>query len=297
MPKVKSEKIELFEAGVPEEHTVSYTVNNEGLFIAQVPDELGPVLRALLRGEDDASGHEVLRRERVWGDIEINRPRVHLRVEGTQLRGIEDLIAKAVASYNKPEVTRELVILYAYSGESSIWRTPTGEFVPNGYTAREAARRDGVESPEERYGNWVDTGGINATKPADGGYSVRFGARGCMKVTTRRGPHVTHEYLRNSHALDDLPKEHPISRLNEFCSFRLPDPDSFDASKLNVQEIPYNPEAARFFYDLMLQISVMNAQMYEFFNLQDPAGMLEKISKGIGFKPALEAIGSESDQD
>ncbi|HAC27147.1 MAG TPA: hypothetical protein DCF82_04945, partial [Marinobacter hydrocarbonoclasticus] len=233
MPKVKSEQIELFEAGGPVEHTVSYTVNNEGLFFAQVPDELEPVLRALLRGDDNANGHEVLRRERAWGDIEINRPRVHLRVEGTQLRGIEDLIAKAVAGYNEPEVTKELVILYAYSGESAIWRTPTGEFVPNGNSARDAAVRDGIESPGERYGEWVETGEVHATKPAHGGYSVRFGAVGCMKVTTRRGPHVTHKYHRHGPEMT-LDDDHPLSRLNEFCSFWLPDPGSFEGSKLKV---------------------------------------------------------------
>ncbi|GBO89170.1 hypothetical protein [Marinobacter salsuginis] len=232
MPKVKSEKIELIEAGGPQEHTVTYTVNNDGLFFAQVPDELGPVLRALLRGDDDANGHEVLRRERAWGDIEINRPWVHLRVEGTQLRGIEDLIAKAVAGYNKPEVTKELVIIYAYSGEASVWRTPTGEFVPNGASAREAAKRDGIDSPTERYGNWVETGGVNATHPAHGGYSVRFGARGCMKITTRRGPHVTHKYRWHGPEMD-LDKEHPLSRLNEFFSFSMPDPGSFEGRKLN----------------------------------------------------------------
>ena len=296
MPKVKSEKIELFEAGGPMEHTVSYTVNNEGLFIAQVPDELEPVLRALLRGDDNANGHEVLRRERACGDIEINRPRVHLRVEGTQLRGIEDLIARAVAGYNAPEVTRELVILYAYSGESSVWRTPTGEFVPNGSSARKAAVREGIASPGERYGEWVDSGDTHATRPAHGGYSVRFGAVGCMKITTRRGPHVTQNYHRYGPELD-LDEEHPLSRLNEFCAFRLPDPESFEGRKLNVKEIPYNSEAARFFYDLMLHISVMNAQMHEFFNIQAPAEMLEKISRGIAFKPALETSSASADQD
>lgn len=294
MPKVKSQKIELFEDRGPVEHTVSYSVDDKGLFTAQVPDALEPVLRALLRGNDDASGHEVLRRERAWGDIELNRPRVHLRVEGTQLRGIEDLIAKAVAGYNKPDVTEELVILYAYSGESSIWQTPTGEFVPNGYVASHAAERDGVESPGERYGNWVDSGSTNGSRPTDGGFSLRFGARGCLKTTTRRGPHVSREYRR--HSLD-IPDDHPISKLNSFCGLHIPDPGSFDANKLNVQEMPYNAEAAMFFYEIMLQIAVMNAQMHQFFNKQDPAEMLEKITKGITFKPGIETGSPTSDDE
>ena len=48
MPKVKSEKIELFEAGGPMEHTVRYTVNNEGLFIAQVRFSLHSAVEAVV---------------------------------------------------------------------------------------------------------------------------------------------------------------------------------------------------------------------------------------------------------
>ena len=154
---------------------------------------------------------------------------------------VHDLVLRTFKATREPEVKTEIVILYNVESHVSFAIRDDGEIARNAVNATWC-------TSEKKYGNH------HSTNPASGGYSMTIGARVVRKNTYTYGEKSTvkYEYFSGN--------DNESKQLNSWCSFSLPD---------DANEMPYTPEAALFFDNLMLGIAKMNKMMQEMIGTED----------------------------
>jgi hypothetical protein len=251
MPRVNTNDYKYTDAdGHPQVFKAVFEVSASGIFFVNIPDWLADNAEAIVRNFDTYTF----------------RPKVHLRIEGKRLIDVQNAVSAALREYSKPEVSTELVIRYTVTSRCAAWQMPDGTFAPNGHVASTIASAQGRSTVrgENGCGEWVKfRREINATNRIDGGYSVMIGAAVYQKVTTVRGSAVNVKYEKCQGSYDA--SSQPIYLLNSFTSFDLND----RARDYTLEEMSYTPEAAMFFYNMLLGITSLAVKMEEFFCSKD----------------------------
>lgn len=270
--------------------SVPYDVNAEGLFMANVPEWLVANVEALRK--IDAR----------WKSVSAQQLTKNFRVTAPQLAPLKDLIDAALRDYSAPDVKTELVIRYCLKTEAAAWELPDGRLAANGRegeriwmeSPRSAESRGPGKAGVDGYGAWPEElSNIHARNAARGGYMVRVGAVVKQKVTTTRGQSVKVEYQRVN---SDLEADDPaLRRLNAFVGLDMDDsqPQFSSKSALEVREIAYTPEAAEFFYTVMLGVAELALRMQRF--IWDQTALIAQIQKGaplLGMTAAAKADGA-----
>jgi hypothetical protein len=205
----------------------SIAVSADGEFYANVPEHFGDVLRGYLPTK--AGGC--------------------VKVQANTLEALERTLREAVAAYDAPEETTELVIAYNIQSRVSFWLGEDGEIYPNGYHAR-------IKSAGGKWANGDQFGNHHATNPAEEGYSLTVGAEALEKTTKtyRTGKtEVSYKKYYGENG-DHLGGTTPAEKLNGWCGLSLPK---------NAKEIPYSDEAALFFHDLMMGMAKISKMIQE----------------------------------
>lgn len=290
MPRVDSAQYDYIDQnGARQVLRVPYDVNAEGVFTTMVPEWLVENVKALRNAEPR------------WHSVSMQQLPKNFRIAGGQLAPLKSLIEAALREFSAPEVHTELVIRYAITTEAAAWELPDGRLAANGRVGEQIWRDSPSESNScntasagaDGYGAWPkELRSIHATKSARGGYMTRVGAVVQRKVTTTRGQAIKVEYQP---IYDATATEDPaIWRLNSFVGMGMDDTvrSPFDGS-FHSQEMPYSPEAADFFYSVILGVAQLALRLERFFG--DQATLIAHIQKGtplLGVSPRESATES-----
>lgn len=262
------------EAGETMEFKAAINVDAEGQFTVNIPDELGKSANVVLRLP-------------IWQttSISVTRPRVHLRVQGSNLNEVERFILEVMREHTTVAVREELVIRYRYLNHT------TGAVGHDGKAHPNAGWVD-----KDKEWTWAGNDSIHAmNKPAM--FSIGVVARVFKKVTYTRPNSERVEYT------NDLPGSHfdlnPMRRLNGFvvhspdygCMHSNPLIQSGHSQSERTFELPYSDASADFFSDLMLTMFRLGEQLDNFIGNQDNLKLA--IERGAGI-PALASSGVNS---
>lgn len=228
--------LKTFEAGHGEKFKISVDVNGE--FYANVPEYLADAF------------------ERVWP----SRAAGCVRVDSRDLKDLERELVAAVAAFNKPEITRENVILYNIESHASFAEDEDGNIHPNAGPERFSWPQ--YDRKRELYGNH------HACAPAVGGYSLKVGARALTKKTIkyRKGKSKVEYDAYYGQGGDHFGYTNPAEKLNSWCAMHVGE---------NAKEIPYSDKAALFFHDLIMGMARLSQLIQE--STFDQADLLSLI--------------------
>lgn len=250
--------------GAKQELRLAFDVNKQGVFSVNVPEWLIDNLRALHRKDG-------------WRDLSLEQLPKNFRVSGDRLASVQGLINEALREYSAPDIQSELVIVYCVNTQATAWELPDGQLVPNGVVAEalwNEQRGDHESVASAEFGGWPHefNGKVSGSRPGPG-YMVQVNAYVAEKTTTVRGASVKLDYQRISAGwrgdVDDA-----IWRLNSFTGLSTLTSSNFSEG---VQEIPYTPEGADFFYSMLIGLASLSLRMERFFS--DKAVLLDHISK------------------
>lgn len=235
-----------------ESERFSASVDADGVFTATLPEHLSELARALA----------------LPPGVSVGFGRSYWRMQGKQLDLLKHALQDLMKAWVAPTVTVERVIRYNVESHISFFEGVDGSIFPNG-----SFNQAGYDSG----GRWNDSkkyGGHSAQQPSRGGYSLTIGAKVVDKKTIVRGEATKIEYARIDNIKHD--EQDPLFLLNSWMSFTLPE--------FGVKEMPYTPEAALFFHQMMLGMADLSRRVQTFFH--DEARLLEAISKGQLLLPA-----------
>lgn len=178
------------------------------------------------------------------------------RVSGHNLRDIVRFIESCASEHLTCETKVERVIVYGYKLWIHFWLEPDGTIQPNG------AGREGA---------WFKGSYVARSTECCSHYSVGFAARVLDKTSHIRktGTNVTYELVRES-------KDEAIDGLNSFV--RLDIGDSDRGLGEDYKEMPYTPDAAKFFYGVMVNLCKLSKSIHEFFG--DEPKLIKAINAG-----------------
>lgn len=234
------------------EVTVSDT---SGAFALTIPDELETGARRLSRLPEYR--------------VSVDRPRTHLRVEGSTLQHCKDFIVAVIKDYLQCEVTEELVLVYRTNIKVTYVKDDDGNIYPNGAVCR------------EKYDNGTAKwhGSLHATQRADY-YQVGMTARVFKKITYTRPSGETVEYQWVNGASSDQGAW--ASKLNGLVGLEWNYRDAVRMGYLD--QLPYTEEAAEFFYNLMMSMCALADRVTNF--MGDKNRVLAAIQNRAGLLPA-----------
>jgi len=172
------------------------------------------------------------------------------KVSGKALGYVATFIRDCAKEYLTCETEIHRVIVYGHNLEVAVWLGKDGKLYPNGC---------------DHDGKWFKTD-VSSNRGVSF-YSVGLGAAVYDKTVYKRktGATVTWEYVRKS---DDP----VIKDLNSFTGINInPERDDY-------QQMPYTPEAAAFFYRMMLGLCRLAVEMDSFFG--DKERLQLAISQG-----------------
>ncbi len=279
-------------------------VDNEGLFSVKIPDYLVDHCEAYIKDPVDWKNPP--------GSPEVQpSPRMeNLRyaVTGKDLKVLFHIVEHALKNYALPTRSTTTVILYNIEAHASFALNRDMQIWPNPGLATQL----GVEA------DWAGTGihytndaalkrygDHHAGHPAEGGYSLVFGARVFHKHTETRGSitRVKYEYWDSGKLETREEYKNPswATKLNSFCAFELPFPDdgwennakegrALDwIKRTTMKEIPYTEAAAQFFYETMLSMCNLIYNIDAFLNVDT-----ETIQKTIEKRDKVLLLGGRS---
>jgi len=252
-------------------------VGSGGDFFAVIPDWL----------EDNAAA--VAKRF----DASVSRPKTHLRIHAKRLDDVVNTLRLALQEYSEPDQQQELVIRYVVGTQCSIWEMPDSTLTPNGEVASKVyEKKFGVHSNrgDDGYGEWASfRHPLSSNERAAGGYSIIMGAAVYTKTTTTRGSSTKITFEKADSPDDSL--ECPIYRLNSFLVLDV-DSKQYWQRHAQIEEMPYSPEAAEFFYNMMIGLSGLALKIERFF--QDQSTLLQLIHKVNPEKACIVPFGNHN---
>jgi len=214
-------------------------VDAEGQFTVAIPEELEPLALELLSGRSTKSfAFEELR------NVAITESHRKFRATGRDLKGIVRALNKLAEIHLTVEEKTERFIVYRASLKASFWLRPDGTMTGNG--------------GGERGGSWWNPktrqAAIHAAETASA-VSVGFVAKAfdCTTYTRPSGDTTRWKEV----GLND--EDESAARLNKFTTIRIANP----AAEI-YDRMAYTPEAADYFYQLMLAICSMANSLDEF---------------------------------
>lgn len=217
-------------AGQVMEFAAACSVDSEGIFAIVIPDELVPAACSL--------------------KFNVTQPRTNSRIEHGNLETAKSQVAAAIAEYMAVEEVVERVIRFGRDLRVSFWQREDGSIAPNG-----SGQPDG---------RWTDVGNRLAFhNEQHGGYGVGLVAWIADRVTLRRTNSEKIDYRRvdlgNHSAKEGCEWGY---RLNGFCRMGVP-------KGVELEEMPYTEEAAKFFHDALIAMCLMARQIDDFFKSPD----------------------------
>jgi len=238
MPKLKSQGFShRNEAGELYEFMSEVTVLNDGVFSVSYPDELGSTVVARFRNKEIDTSE-------VWG----NDTKMKKRISSKDLRKIEIFISAAMKDHMDCETTESIVIAYSHKVQYACVRNKaTGELFPNGNYSK---NYNGGES------EWIGTLRRGSHFNTSSHFSIGINAEVRKKIVYKRASYESVKYETQQFDDDRLYGE----MLNSLVGASLP--DSF-------MEMPYTEEAAKFFYNVMMNICQMAHKIETFFGDED----------------------------
>lgn len=236
--------------GDPQTISISYEVDDRGIFTAIVPDWLYPNVKALNTKP-----------------LALHKPRTNWRLSARTKMEIDELLKQAFADYSAPQIETTEVILYTWDAQAAFVVGPNpDEIYQHGGFAKDT--------------KWADLRcDLHATHPAQGGYQIRLAAYVYNKTVTTRGAYqnITYERSHDGHLSPD--PANPIHMLN---SFRAQGGITYEGKPMvfgtRVEEMPYTPEAAMFFVNALFGMCRMARAMDGFF--RDPVQLQAAIASG-----------------
>lgn len=245
-------------AGAPLVFRSEVTVSDStGEFSLTIPDEIEEVARRIARS------HPMYQ-------VEVERPRTHLRITGATLQACKNFIEHVAKDYLHCEVSEELVIVYDVNNKVTYIKDQEGRFYENGYACRDLY--------EKGLAKWHGT--LDGSNNHSQHYQVGMIARVFKKVTYTRASGKTVVYARPE--TDTFQARTWLDKLNGFVGISL---QSNDTTRLErMQQMPYTEEAAQFFYNTMLAMCQLADRIDNFFGNKD--ALMLAIERGTGLLPA-----------
>jgi len=261
MPKLKTETIAVTnKAGTRVSEAIEFSVSTQGVFMAKVPEHLAKdehfvqCLQAARQTGLDAD----------WGATEIDKPRTHTYLTSKALDTLSKVMTEALRRLIEVEVTVERVILYSTSFNVSFVTLPDGSIAPNG------SYGDGYE--------WSDTNIFGCPQDNSKHFLVGFWARVYDRTTYKRGDKEVSEYKSVSDSMTGGESDEPIRKLNGFprLNFKIDSSGNgarravrMHGSPISYKEMPYTPEAAEFFANMLLSMCELARRFESFFGDKD----------------------------
>lgn len=230
--------------GVGFEERVACNVSSEGEFSVAIPEALTEV--ALSLKDMTKTGARIA----YW---RAGKQRVYAKT----LKAALDFLKECAVAFVNVETTTTRVIIYGTVTDVSFWITKAGKIYPNG-----ASHGEGGNWWKDRHGDRTLSFGNHPNF-----FQVGLAAAVYDKVTRKRATGDTIEWLRVRDEDDPA-----ITRLNSFCGI------SVDPEIRHMEEMPYTPEAAEFFANIMLGLCAMAKKIDDFF--ADRKGLMLAIRKG-----------------
>lgn len=180
------------------------------------------------------------------------------KVAGKALDRITTFIRDCATEYMACEKVTERVIVYGHSSQVCVWVNKDKTLAVNGCQA-------------EKGGTWFKGSDLHGTSHAPF-YTVGLAAAVYDKTTYRRKTGDTTTWKRCSDTKNEV-----IDQLNSWVALSInPNHDSY-------KQMPYTPEAATFFFNMMLNLCHLAVKMDEFF------GSPERLALAISEKRLLTA--------
>lgn len=244
MPKLPKENIGATDAlGEQYEFCSEVSVDTSGVFHMTFPDELAEYARSYVKDKGGV----------ISGAFDVTRARKFYRLSGRDLRKLREHLNAIVEEFVRGDVTKTPVIRYKLALNITYWRGADGKLYPNGHMAHHV-----LGGPN---GAWADdVSKLHACNTTDA-FVVGLYAQVLTKITVTRpsGTKVTFERFQSTD--DHFNTDSWADKLNAFCGL---DTD-FSGDDDSIQEMPYTEEAARFFYEMMLQLCYLAERLHGFF--------------------------------
>ncbi|WP_338924762.1 hypothetical protein V0M98_34650 (plasmid) [Pseudomonas silesiensis] len=239
-------------------------VSTEGEFSCTVPDYLIPALDVIAKAENTFSKK-----------LKTEKLKVNYRAYAPSKAELLRFVEKAHEQHHKAVVTTDLIICYDCFAEVNYWLNPDGSMAANG------SMPDAVRSKDDGTGGkWADNlrkegGHISATDTIKH-FSVGVYANIFKRRTHTRISGVTVTWERILHAEGKNPEDEWMNKLTGLCGLATPKSPEY------LKQMPYTPEAAKFFYESMMAMCEIGRRFKGFFG--DEANVIAAIE---GHGPSL----------
>lgn len=193
------------------------------------------------------------------------------RVNGGNLDDCKRALEAGLKDYLKCEVREETVIRYGWKTDTTYWKMPSGALYANGYDCRNDPDYNPDDRDSKSNGEWH--GRLNATTH-NAGYAVALFAKVQKKTTYTRPSGEKCKYGLPD--FDHFDTDTWGERLNQFVG--LNEKAGFMRGGIEVVEMPYTEEAAKFFYDMLIGMCAFADKIETFF--AEPENVVQAIEAG-----------------
>jgi len=235
-------------------------VSSEGEFSVLLDGRLEGIAQKMLRvnrSKEDEPYHS-------WNqDVHLKHSYGKARVCAKKLDAAAAFICACAKDFIEGEQATERVILYNATLDVAFWRAGAGIY-PNGC------------GPGISQGRWwipkTKAAHIASRNDAKEAFAIGIGAAVFDKITTTRstGKTVRFELVKDEENRHDQ-QEDPALKLNSFTGLNL------DTDSATNMEMPYTPQAAEFFYSVLIGLCKMGESLDAF--LADKERMQNAISQ------------------
>lgn len=245
-------------------------VSTDGEFSCTVPDYLIPALNVIAQAQNTFSTK-----------FKTEKLKVNYRAYAPSKAELLSFVNKAYEQHHKAVVTVDLVICYDWFTEVNYWLNPDGTMAANGSMPDAVRREDG--------GEWADhkrkEGGHASASDTIKHFSVGLYVNIFKRKTHTRISGVTVTWERVLHAEGRNPEDEWMNKLSGLCGLATPKSAEY------LKQMPYTPEAAKFFYESMMAMCEIGRRFKSFFG--DEANVIVAIE---GRGPSLLNAPSSSTQ-
>jgi hypothetical protein len=232
-------------------------VSTEGEFSCTVPDYLIPALDVIAKAQTTSSQK-----------FKTEKLKVNYRAYAPSKAELLRFVDQAHEQHHKAVVTVDLIICYDWFAEVNYWLNPDGTMAANG-SMPDAVRRE----DDGTGGEWADNrrkegGHVSATDTIKH-FSVGVYANIFKRKTHTRTSGVSVTWERVLHAEGKNPEDEWMNKLSGLCGLATPKSPEY------LKQMPYTPEAAKFFYESMMAMCEIGRRFKSFFG--DEANVIAAI--------------------
>lgn len=235
------------------EFTSRIYVDSQGQFSFSVPEEMIETIRAM---GGRAAG--------VPTNVKAVFSRGANRITCGSYAAGEKFLYAAMDEHLSVSTVREDVLVYRYFSEMAYWKTEDGRIFPNG-----------AEHSGDGRWNRSNLSYVEDREKREDRYTIGFAAFALVKETVTRGPVSKVRWIRwRENGITDDPR----MLLNSFNHIGIDEEHLSDWWTV----VPYEPRAAKFFYDVMISLCRIDDRLSSFFT--DKAKVTAAIDSGSAFK-------------